>query len=155
MRPELLAPAGNLKKLKCAFHFGADAVYAGGKAFSLRAFADNFSDEELAEGIAYAHERGKKVYVAVNIFARNADFSALSDYFRLLEKSGPIYSTSVNISGERSLLSFEDVLSVFDGTLDFIVKGEGGKGSASTIVDMSQKPYRVVRMGAFDPRNLI
>ena len=74
---------------------------------------------------------------------------------RLLEKSGPIYSTSVNISGERSLLSFEDVLSVFDGTLDFIVKGEGGKGSASTIVDMSQKPYRVVRMGAFDPRNLI
>lgn len=74
---------------------------------------------------------------------------------RLLEKSGPIYSTSVNISGERSLLTFEDVLSVFDGTLDFIVKGESGKGAASTIVDMSQKPYRVVRMGAFDPQILI
>ena len=60
-KPELLAPAGNLAKLKCAFRFGADAVYVGGKNFSLRAFADNFTDEELAEGIAYAHERGKKV----------------------------------------------------------------------------------------------
>ncbi len=88
MRPELLAPAGNLKKLKCAFHFGADAVYAGGKAFSLRAFADNFSDEELAEGIAYAHERGKKVYVAANIFARNADLPALGAYFPVLQEMG-------------------------------------------------------------------
>ena len=88
MRPELLAPAGNLKKLKCAFHFGADAVYAGGKAFSLRAFADNFSDEELAEGIAYAHERGKKVYVAANIFARNADLPALGAYFPALQEMG-------------------------------------------------------------------
>ena len=86
MKPELLAPAGNLKKLKCAFNFGADAVYVGGKAFSLRAFADNFTDEELAEGIAYAHERGKKVYVAVNIFARNADFSLLEGYFRKLQE---------------------------------------------------------------------
>ena len=88
MKPELLAPAGNLKKLKCAFHFGADAVYAGGKAFSLRAFADNFSDEELAEGIAYAHERGKKVYVAANIFARNADLPALGAYFPVLQEMG-------------------------------------------------------------------
>ena len=84
-KPELLAPAGNLAKLKCAFRFGADAVYVGGKAFSLRAFADNFTDEELAEGVAYAHARGKKVYVAANIFARNADFSALPQYFRTLE----------------------------------------------------------------------
>ena len=87
-RPELLAPAGNLNKLKLAFYYGADAVYVGGKSFSLRTFADNFTDEELAEGIAYAHARGKKVYVAVNIFARNADFERLTEYFRTLERLG-------------------------------------------------------------------
>ena len=85
MKPELLAPAGNLTKLKLAFYYGADAVYLGGKSFSLRTFADNFTDEELAEGIAYAHARGKKVYVAANIFARNADFPRLEAHFRLLE----------------------------------------------------------------------
>ena len=87
-RPELLAPAGNLNKLKLAFYYGADAVYVGGKSFSLRTFADNFTDEELAEGIAHAHARGKKVYVAVNIFARNADFERLTEYFRTLEHLG-------------------------------------------------------------------
>lgn len=87
-KPELLAPAGNLTKLKCAFRFGADAVYAGGKSFSLRAFADNFTDEELAEGISYAHERGKKVYVAANIFARDADLAELSGYFSALHEMG-------------------------------------------------------------------
>jgi len=86
--PELLAPAGNLQKLKLAFHFGADAVYVGGKAFSLRTFADNFTDEELEEGVRYAHARGKKVYVAANIFARNADFEQLTRYFRFLEEIG-------------------------------------------------------------------
>lgn len=86
MKPELLAPAGNLKKLKVAIHYGADAVYLGGKAFSLRAFSDNFTNEELEEGVAYAHARGKKVYVCANIFAKNEDFKGLADYFRMLEK---------------------------------------------------------------------
>ncbi len=88
MKAELLAPAGNLNKLKLAFYYGADAVYVGGKAFSLRTFADNFTEEELAEGIHYAHARGKKVYVAANIFARNHDFSALKEYLQSLEKMG-------------------------------------------------------------------
>ena len=88
MMPELLAPAGNLSKLKCAFHFGADAVYAGGKNFSLRAFSDNFTREELADGIGLAHTLGKKVYVAANIFARNADMKALSSYFSALAEMG-------------------------------------------------------------------
>ena len=87
-KPELLAPAGNLQKLKLAFYFGADAVYVGGKAFSLRTFADNFTDEELKEGIEYAHARGKKVYVAANIFARNGDFTRLSEYFFYLQTIG-------------------------------------------------------------------
>lgn len=86
MKAELLAPAGNLKKLKVAIRYGADAVYLGGKAFSLRAFSDNFTEEELEEGIAYAHARGKKVYVCANIFAKNEDFKGLPDYFRMFEK---------------------------------------------------------------------
>lgn len=86
MKQELLAPAGNLKKLKVAIRYGADAVYLGGKAFSLRAFSENFTQEELEEGIAFAHERGKKVYVCANIFAKNEDFNELPAYFRMLEK---------------------------------------------------------------------
>ncbi len=86
MSLELLAPAGNLKKLKLAFRYGADAVYLGGKDFSLRTFADNFTEKELADGIAYAHVRGKRVYVAVNIFARNADLPAIERHLKFLEE---------------------------------------------------------------------
>lgn len=85
---ELLMPAGNLKKLKTAFHFGADAVYIGGKAFSLRAFADNFSNEEIIEAANHAHALGKKVYVTANIFARNDDLDALKNYFVFLQSAG-------------------------------------------------------------------
>ena len=86
MKVELLAPAGNLSKLKRAFYFGADAVYLGGKNFSLRTFADNFTHEELLEGIQYAHARGKKVYVTVNIFAHNEQFASMPDYFKYLQE---------------------------------------------------------------------
>ena len=88
MKSELLAPAGSLEKLKVAFLYGADAVYVGGKNFSLRQYADNFTAEELAQGIDYAHERQKKVYVAVNIFAKNADFPEAEKYFKFLERIG-------------------------------------------------------------------
>lgn len=74
---------------------------------------------------------------------------------RILEMTGPVFSTSVNISGERSLLTFEDVQSVFNGILDFIVRAECSGGSASTIVDMSKRPYKILRMGAFDPHGII
>ena len=84
---ELLAPAGNMEKLKTAFHFGADAVYLAGKRYGLRAFADNFSDEEIAEAVAFAHGLGKKVYVTLNIFAKNSDFQTLGNYLRTLEQA--------------------------------------------------------------------
>lgn len=85
-KPELLAPAGTLEKLKFAVQYGADAVYIAGKKYGLRAFAGNFSREEMVEGIAFAHERGVKVYVTVNVFAHNADMDGLEDYLRdLLE----------------------------------------------------------------------
>lgn len=81
-------PAGNLKKLKTAFHFGADAVYIGGKSLSLRAFADNFSDDELAEGVKFAHSIGKKVYVTANIYAKNTDLAYADKHFAFLSDIG-------------------------------------------------------------------
>ena len=81
---ELLAPAGNGSKLKTALYFGADAVYVGGKSFSLRSFADNFTEEELAKATDFAHALGKKVYVTANIFAKNADFPKMKEYFQTL-----------------------------------------------------------------------
>ena len=88
MNAELLAPAGNLKKLNTAVHFGADAVYFGGKEFSLRAFADNFSNDDIAEGVKYLHEHGAKAYVTANIFAKNSDLSPAREFFAFLESVG-------------------------------------------------------------------
>jgi putative protease len=77
---ELLLPAGDLDKLKTAFRFGADAVYVGGKEYSLRAAAANLSLSEINEGLIFAHERGKQLYVAVNILAHNRDLQGLPAY---------------------------------------------------------------------------
>lgn len=84
-KPEILAPAGNLEKLKTAILFGADAVYLGGSKLNLRAFADNFSDEELKEGIEFAHSRGKRVYVTINVFPHNEDLEGLEEYLIQLQ----------------------------------------------------------------------
>ena len=83
---ELLAPAGDFEKLKTAFYFGADAVYVGGKEMSLRALAGNFSLEELKEATEYTHSIGKKIYITVNIFAKNADLERAKEYFKFLEE---------------------------------------------------------------------
>lgn len=85
---ELLAPAGNLEKLKVAIIYGADAVYIGGEVFSLRAKADNFDKEKMIEGLKFAHERGKKVYVTVNIFAHNSDLAGMPEYIKQLYEIG-------------------------------------------------------------------
>lgn len=85
---ELLAPAGNFEKLKTAIYYGADAVYLGGKAFSLRAQADNFTNEEILKAVEYAHARNVKIYVTVNIFARNYDFDSAREYFKFLQDAG-------------------------------------------------------------------
>ncbi|MBQ1889592.1 MAG: U32 family peptidase, partial [Selenomonas sp.] len=85
-KPELLAPAGTLEKLKMAILYGADAVYLGGKAFGLRAFGGNFTREELKEAVEFAHARGRKVYVTVNIFPHNSDLVGLPDYLKYLDE---------------------------------------------------------------------
>lgn len=83
---ELLAPAGDLEKLKIAIDYGADAVYFGGEMFGLRAAAKNFTLEEIKEGVKYAHERGKKVHMTINIFAHNEDIGELSQYLDQLSE---------------------------------------------------------------------
>ena len=88
-KPELLIPASSLEVLKVAVLFGADAVYIGGEVFGLRAKAKNFTMEEMAEGIRFAHEHGVKVYVTANILAHNDDLEGVEAYFQDLKKIGP------------------------------------------------------------------
>ena len=123
---ELLAPAGNFEKLKTAFYFGADAVYLGGKELGLRASAGNFTDEEIISAVDYAHNLGKKVYVTVNILARNGDIEKAEKYFRFLENikvDGAIVSDAgliatarevapdlkINLSTQASALNYKTV----------------------------------------------
>ncbi len=88
-KPELLVPAASLEVLKTAVIFGADAVYIGGEAFGLRAKAKNFSTQDMAEGIAFAHERGVRVHVTANILAHNYDLEGVRAYFRELKGLKP------------------------------------------------------------------
>ncbi|MCG9969084.1 U32 family peptidase [Pelotomaculum terephthalicicum JT] len=87
-QPELLAPAGDLEKLKVAVLYGADAVYLGGRLFGLRAGAGNFSEEEMAAGVRFAHEKGVRVYITVNIFAHNSDLTVLPGYLDTVRAAG-------------------------------------------------------------------
>lgn len=87
-KPELLAPAGNLEKLKFAVHYGADAVYIGGQQYGLRSNADNFSFEEMREGVEFAKKYGAKVFVATNIYAHNEDLEGIEEYLRNLYEAG-------------------------------------------------------------------
>ena len=91
MKYELLLPAGDLARLKFAFIYGADAVYIGGQNYSLRANANNFSLDEIREGVEFAHERGKKVYVTVNIVFHNEELNGLKEYL--------LYLDSINVDG--------------------------------------------------------
>lgn len=84
---ELLAPAGDLEKLKTAIDYGADAVYLGGEAFGLRKASKNFSIEKIKEGVAYAHARGRKVHVTLNIIPHDKDFDGLDEYLHALEEA--------------------------------------------------------------------
>jgi len=124
---ELLAPAGDMSKLKTAIYFGADAVYIGGKEMSLRALAGNFTNEEILEAVDFAHKKGKKVYVTVNIFAKNADLENAKEYFKFLESAnvdgaiisdpGLIYiakkvapKLNINLSTQANTLNYSSVL---------------------------------------------
>ncbi len=88
-RPEILAPAGNFEKMRFAILYGADAVYLAGKSFGMRTASDNFTDEELAAAIEYAHGKGVRVYVTVNIMPRPSEEKALREYLRYLGEIAP------------------------------------------------------------------
>ncbi|EKB53402.1 peptidase U32 family protein [Facklamia hominis] len=87
-KPELLAPAGTLEKLKIAIHYGADACYIGGEAYGLRSRAGNFTYEEMEEAVAFAHERGRKVYVAANMVTHEGNEQGAGDFFKRLRDIG-------------------------------------------------------------------
>ncbi|WP_338470339.1 U32 family peptidase [Niallia sp. XMNu-256] len=87
-KPELLAPAGNLEKLKIAVHYGADAVFIGGQEYGLRSNADNFTFKEMKEGVEFASKYGAKVYVTTNIFAHNENIDGLEEYMLGLKEAG-------------------------------------------------------------------
>ncbi|MEI2665555.1 peptidase U32 family protein [Rossellomorea sp. LJF3] len=87
-KPELLAPAGNLEKLKIAVHYGADAVYIGGQEYGLRSNAGNFTFEDMKEGVEFARKYGAKIYVTTNIYAHNENMDGLEDYLRGLSEAG-------------------------------------------------------------------
>lgn len=88
MKVELLSPAGDLERLKIACSYGADAIYIGGRDYSLRANADNFSLEDIKEGCRFAHELGKKVYLTLNIVFHNEDIDGVYDYIRSVVEAG-------------------------------------------------------------------
>lgn len=100
IKPELLAPAGDLERLKWAIDYGADAVYLGGKEYSLRSNAKNFSLSEIKKGVEYAHKRGKKVYVTVNILFHQKDIKGLIKYLKKLEE----YKVDAIISSDLFIL---------------------------------------------------
>jgi putative protease len=106
-KPELLAPAGSFEKMVTAIHYGADAIYCGGKQYSLRAHATNFTDHELQQVVNYAHRRAVKVYVTVNIFAHERDFVGLTDYLlslREINVDGIILSDPGVVAAARRLV---------------------------------------------------
>src|SRR5699024_7663694 len=87
-KPELLAPAGNLEKLKIAVHYGADAVFLGGQAYGLRSNADNFTLEEINEDVTFAQQYGAKIYVTTNIIAHDENIEGLDEYLKNIESAG-------------------------------------------------------------------
>ena len=122
MKPELLAPAGDLERLKVALMYGADAVYLGGNLFGLRANAVNFTIDEIKEGVLFAHNLNKKVYVTVNIVLHNKEIKFLKDYLLELDKIGVdaiIVSDPAVISIARENTNLEIHLSTQQSTLNY------------------------------------
>ena len=126
-RVELLAPAGDLEKLKMAIIYGADAVYLGGESFGLRKSSKNFSLDEIADGVNFVHDNGKKIYVTLNIVPHNEDLDGLEEYvtklyelkvdavivsdpgmFSIIKRTVP--NLPIHISTQASVTNYETIM---------------------------------------------
>jgi len=107
IKPELLAPAGNFEKLEIAVHYGADAIYLAGKDFSLRNFSGNFTDEELFDAVAFAHDHNVKIYLACNIYSRNHDQKAIENF---LHKTRNIAPDAIIISDPGIIMMAQKII---------------------------------------------
>ena len=110
-KPELLAPAGNFEKLEIAIHYGADAVYLAGKDFSLRNFSGNFTDKELIDAVAFAHNCNVKIYLACNIYSRNSDQSSIEKF---LNKVGEISPDAIIIADPGIIMAAKNIIPNID-----------------------------------------
>ena len=136
-KPELLAPAGDLERLKIACLYGADAVYVGGTLFGLRANAINFTIDDLVEGVNFAHNLNKKVYVTVNVVLHNKELGNLVDYLRELDKIGVdaiIVSDPTVIELAKRNTNLEIHLSTQQSTLNYEAASYWKKEGVSRIV---------------------
>jgi len=153
-KPELLAPAGNLEKLKIAVHYGADAVFIGGQEYGLRSNADNFTFEEMKEGVEFAKKYGAKIYVTTNIYAHNENIDGLEDYILGLKDAGiagiivadPLIietcrrlapEIEVHLSTQQSLSNYKAVEYWKSEGLERVVLAR--ETSAEEILEMKQK----------------
>lgn len=153
---ELLAPAGNFSKLKTAVYYGADAVYIGGKSFSLRAFSDNFTDEEIVEAVKFAHGKNVKIYVTVNIFAKNSDFEKAAEYFRFLERAkvDAVLITDVGLISlcKKVAPELKIHLSTQANTLNkYAVKFWGGLGLERVVLARELSLSEIKEISEFNP----
>lgn len=163
---ELLAPAGDLARLKVAIEYGADAVYLGGEQFSLRSAAVNFNDDELAEGIRFAHERGKKVYIALNIIPHNRDLESIVSFAEKVQKLGAdavivsdlgvmellrehVPNLSIHISTQASVTNYMTVKKfVSDGAERVVLARELSLGEIAEIKEKTGAELEVFCHGA-------
>ena len=176
-KPELLAPGGSLEKLKTAIDYGADAVYIGGEMFSLRVAAENFSKEDMQEGITYAHDRGKKVYLTANILPHNDDIEEFEEFVKDIKNYGfdavlvadlglfdmmqELADIKANIQVDATILIVDamtgqdavNVASTFadkvgiDGVILTKMDGDTRGGAALSIKAVTGKPILYVGMG--------
>ena len=176
-KPELLAPGGSLEKLKTAIDYGADAVYIGGEMFSLRVAAENFSNEDMQEGIKYAHDRGKKVYLTANILPHNDDIEEFEEFVKDIKNYGfdavlvadlglfdmmqELADIKANIQVDATILIVDamtgqdavNVASTFadkvgiDGVILTKMDGDTRGGAALSIKAVTGKPILYVGMG--------
>ena len=141
MKLELLSPAGNMEKLKTAVYFGANAVYFSGKNFGLRAFAGNFTNDEIVEAVSFCHEHDVKAYVTVNIVAHNSDFGGLGEYIKFLYDAGVDAIIVSDIGVIKIARQFAPELDIHVSTQANVTN----KFSAQMFVDMGVKRIVLAR----------